>query len=148
MAYATFDARTFSVADYGAIDSGLTNEDKRLITITAIDRYDDWVKDGTYNAKKDAAAKILLERASQIYPDIKTDLISYEVATPLTNERYTHNSKGAIYGYAQTINQSGRFRKKFAKILPNIINASAWGEIGGGYSGAIYGGFIAAKHIK
>jgi prolycopene isomerase len=60
-------------------------------------------------------------------------------------ERYTKNPKGAIYGFMQTSTQSGRYRKKFASILPNILNASAWGEIGGGYSGAMYGGEFAAK---
>jgi phytoene dehydrogenase-like protein len=146
--YAGFDKKPFSIANYGAIDSALANKDKRFVMLCAIDKYENWIKDENYEAKKDEAAKILIERAAKIYPDIKKDLISYEAATPLTNERYTKNPNGAIYGYAQSVNQSGRERKKFAKILPNVINASAWGEIGGGYSGAFYGGIVAAEYVK
>ncbi|MEY4503756.1 MAG: hypothetical protein RL154_48 [Pseudomonadota bacterium] len=146
--YDGFEKKPFGLADYGVIDSGLSFEDKRLVMISTADSYENWIKDENYEAKKDEAAKILIERAAKIYPDIKEDLISYEAATPLTNERYTKNPQGAIYGYAQSVNQSGRNRKKFAKILPNVINASAWGEIGGGYSGAFYNGIVAAGYVK
>lgn len=146
--YTPFDTRPFSIADYGAIDSGLSDgKDLRLVTIFALDRYDDWVNldKESYKEQKEAAAKILLKRAAEVYPDILESIHSYEVATPLTMERYTKNPKGAIYGFMQNVAQSGRHRKKFASVLPNLLNASAWGEIGGGYSGAMYGGEFAAK---
>ncbi len=148
--YLPFEKRAFSITDYGAIDSGLSDEDKRLLVIFVTDNYDDWssLDAKEYQNKKIAAAQTLIKRASQIYPDIEVDMLSYEAATPMTNERYTKNPKGAIYGYAQTLPQSGRFRNKFAKILPNLHNASAWGAIGGGYSGAIYGGLMVGKKIK
>ncbi len=148
MAYSDFNTRLFGIADYGVIDSGLSKEDKRLVMIVAMDRYEDWHDAANYEIKKDEAAKILIDRAAKIYPDIKENLISYEAATSHTNVRYTKNPNGSIYGYAQSIAQSGRARKKFAKILPNVINASAWGEIGGGYSGALYNGIIAAGYVK
>lgn len=148
--YLPFEKRAFSITDYGVIDSALSDEDRRLLVIFVTDNYDDWssLDAEEYKQKKIAAAQTLIKRASQIYPDIEHDMLSYEAATPMTNERYTKNPKGAIYGYAQTLPQSGRFRNKFAKILPNLHNASAWGAIGGGYSGAIYGGLMVGKKIK
>lgn len=119
----------------------------RLVAIFATDRYDDWANldEVIYEERKKEVAETLLKRAAEIYPDILESIHSYEAATPITMERYTKNPKGAIYGFMQTSTQSGRYRKKFASILPNILNASAWGEIGGGYSGAMYGGEFAAK---
>lgn len=146
--YAPFEKRPFAIADYGAIDSGLSNgKDLRLVAIFATDRYDDWANldEVIYEERKKEVAETLLKRAAEIYPDILESIHSYEAATPITMERYTKNPKGAIYGFMQTSTQSGRYRKKFASILPNILNASAWGEIGGGYSGAMYGGEFAAK---
>lgn len=148
-AYLPLEERSFSITDYGVIESSLSEEDKRLVVIFAADIYDDWsaLDKESYLQKKNAAAQTLIKRAAKIYPDIALDMISFEAATPLTNERYTKNPKGAIYGYANTQNQAGRFRAKFAKILPNIRNASAWGAAGGGYSGAIYGAVMATKKI-
>jgi phytoene dehydrogenase-like protein len=148
--YEQYENRSFNITDYGAIDSGLSLIEKRQISIFITDKYENWANltREEYEAKKEEVGIILIKRAIEIYPDIKDNIISFEVATPLTNERYTKNSNGSIYGYAQNMNQSGRYRKKFHKIVPNLINASAWGMIGGGFSGTIYNGFIAAKEIK
>lgn len=148
--YDKYENRSFNITDYGAINSGLSHIEKRQISIFITDKFKDWANltKKEYEVKKEELAQILIKRAIEIYPDLKDNIISYEVATPLTNERYTKNSNGSIYGYAQNINQSGRYRKKFHKLAPNLINASAWGMIGGGFSGAIYNGFVAAKEIK
>ena len=59
-------------------------------------------------------------------------------------DRYTLNPEGAVYGFAQTPS-----RKAFdiTKLPDNLHFASAWGRTGGGFSGAIYGGYLCAINI-
>lgn len=149
--YGDIEKREFSIADYGTIDSGLSEGDSRVVTLFTMDRYDDWsgLSHEAYEAKKQHFAEVLLERLGKVYPEIKANIISYEAATPLTMERYTKNTKGSIYGFTQSLEQSGRAREKFETILPNLYNASAWGSIGGGYSGVMISGeLVAQKALK
>ncbi len=63
------------------------------------------------------------------------------MATPYTIKRYTLNPDGAVYGFAQT---PGKKVIDASKLPDNIHFASAWGKTGGGFSGAICGGYICA----
>ncbi len=56
----------------------------------------------------------------------------------------TLNPGGAVYGFAQT---PARRIIDPNSILPNLHFASAWGKTGGGFSGAIYGGYLCAYNI-
>jgi all-trans-retinol 13,14-reductase len=89
-------------------------------------------------------ASVFTERLGKLIPGIK-DVIEYcEVGTPSTLKRYTLNTGGAVYGFAQTPS-----RKVIdTSVLPdNLHFASAWGKTGGGFSGAIYGGYLCALAI-
>jgi phytoene dehydrogenase-like protein len=94
-----------------------------------------------YLAKKADAAAVLTGRIEKIIPGI-TEIIDYmEVGTPYTCKRYTLNPEGAVYGFAQTPEKKGID----TSMLPgNLLFASAWGKTGGGFSGAIYGGYLCA----
>ena len=73
------------------------------------------------------------------------DAIEYaEIGTSLTVKRFTLNPEGAVYGFAQNPGKS----TEYLKALPeNISLASAWGKFGGGFSGAILGGYMTAKDL-
>jgi phytoene dehydrogenase-like protein len=97
-----------------------------------------------YNKKKEETAKIFIERLKNLIPGIASEIEYYEVGTPATIKRYTLNPGGAVYGFAQipdkpAINITG--------IFDNLHFASAWGRIGGGFSGVICGGFLCAVNI-
>ncbi len=93
-------------------------------------------------------AQILLERLNKQFPGIRDSIEYYEVSTPKTIQRYTMNPTGSVYGYAQTLEQTGtkRFRNNF--LLPNLYFASAWAFPGGGFEGSITGGFLAALQMN
>jgi all-trans-retinol 13,14-reductase len=89
-------------------------------------------------------ADSFIARLEKIIPGIK-DIIEYcEVGTPATVKRYTLNPGGAVYGFAQSPS-----RKVFESFKPleNLHFASAWGKTGGGFSGAIFGGYMCAFSI-
>ena len=63
-----------------------------------------------------------------------------EIGTPLTNIRYTSNTRGAIYGWDQTLNNSGNRRFPNKTPVKNLYLAGAWTSPGHGYGGVIPSG--------
>lgn len=141
-----FALRSFTFIDYSQIDSMLAPEGKSVGTVCCIDYLSDWesLDSKTYNAKKEQVASAFIERLEKMIPGIKSIIEYYEVGTPVTMKRYTLNPGGAVYGFAQT---PGRKEIETSLLPENIHFASAWGRTGGGFSGAIYGGYLCAINI-
>ena len=141
-----FSKRSFIFVDYSQIDSGLTAGEKSVGSICCIDYLDGWngLGRGDYLAKKEHVASVLIDRLDKIIPGIKGMIEYYEVGTPATIERYTLNPGGAVYGFAQT---PSKRNIDPVKSVDNLHIASAWGKTGGGFSGAIYGGYMCAFSI-
>ena len=141
-----FSSRSFIFVDYSQIDSGLTAGEKSVGSICCIDYPDGWngLGRGDYLAKKEHVASVLIDRLDKIIPGIKDTIEYYEVGTPATIERYTLNPGGAVYGFAQT---PSKRNIDPVKSVSNLHIASAWGKTGGGFSGAIYGGYMCALNI-
>ena len=142
--------RGFVFVDYSKIDAKLAPEGKNVAVICAADYLSDWegLSEEDYRSKKEKVAETLLQRLENRFPGIGDCIEYYEVGTPKTIQRYTLNPKGSVYGFAQTPQQSGfkRFRDNF--LIPNLYFASAWAFPGGGFSGAIIGGFLAALKMN
>ncbi len=146
---AGFNKRSFVFVDYGMIDSGLAPDGKAVGVICTMDYYSDWdnLDKDAYKSRKEEIKNILIERLEKQLPGIK-EIIEYaELSTPKTIERYTLNPAGSPYGYAQTLNQSARNRLKTRSGIPGLYYASAWSTPGGGFSGAIYSGYVGALAV-
>jgi phytoene dehydrogenase-like protein len=141
-----FSKRIFTFVDYSQIDSGLAPEDKSAGTVCCIDYIKDWegLDRKEYYSKKEHVASIFMERLEKLIPGIKNVIEFYEVATSSTIKRYTLNPDGAVYGFAQTPSKRAI---DLTKLPDNLHFASAWGKTGGGFSGAIYGGYLCAINI-
>ena len=141
-----FAKRSFTFVDYSQIDSGLAPAGKSVGAVCCIDYLSDWDKldRKEYYARKEQVASVFTERLEKIIPGIKNTIAHCEVATPSTVRRYTLNPGGATYGFAQL--PSRKVIDPY-KILDNLHFASAWGKTGGGFSGAIYGGYMCANNI-
>lgn len=141
-----FSRRSFIFVDYSQIDSGLAAGGKSVGAICCIDYLEGWtgLERKEYVAKKEHVASVLIDRLDAVLPGIKGSVEYYEVGTPATVKRYTLNPGGAVYGFAQTPS-----RKVIdpLKSVGNLHIASAWGKTGGGFSGAIYGGYLCAYNI-
>jgi all-trans-retinol 13,14-reductase len=116
---------------------------KSVGTICCIDYLKDWedLDRTTYISKKEQVAWTLIKRLEKLIPGVGNIIEYYEVGTPYTLKRYTHNPGGAVYGFAQT---PSRKVIDTSKLPDNLHFASAWGKTGGGFSGAIYGGYLCA----
>jgi phytoene dehydrogenase-like protein len=141
-----YGKRIFTFVDYGQVDSSLAHEGKSTGALCCIDYLADWesLSEKEYKAKKEEVAKIFIQRLEKIIPGITCEIEYYEVATPLTIKRYTLNPAGAVYGFEQR-----PFKPAIdtTKIFDNLHFASAWVRTGGGFSGAIYGGYFCALNI-
>jgi phytoene dehydrogenase-like protein len=146
---ADFDKRGFVFVDYSRIDSGLGTDGKSLGVICTVDYIDEWegLDAEAYRMKKDSLAQSFIRRLERIIPGIGKEVEYVEVGTSKTIQRFTLNPGGALYGYAQTPEQSGMLRLPNRSKVPNLYFASAWSNPGGGFTGAILSGWFCAREI-
>jgi len=141
-----FTSRSYTFIDYGQIESALAIKGKSVGAVCCIDYLKDWehLDEKQYKNKKEEVAKIFITRLEKLIPGITEKIEYYEVGTPRTIKRYTLNPGGAVYGFAQT---PGKQAIETSGIFENLHFASAWGKTGGGFSGAIYSGYLCAYNI-
>lgn len=141
-----FARRSFTFVDYSRIDSGLAREGKGVGAVCCIDYLEDWENLGReeYDEKKEYVARSFIRRLGELIPGFEDALAYYEVGTPVTVKRYTLNPGGAVYGFAQ--NPGRKYIDSFPPV-ENLHFASAWGRTGGGFSGAIAGGYLCAFNL-
>lgn len=105
----------------------------------------------TYKKLKEKAMNAIIDTASNLIPNIKEFIEYKDAATPLTYERFTHNTDGASSSW------SWNPKKKFYKetMSPNIKTpvknlyiGSCWASQFGGIPGAISAAYECAKKIK
>jgi phytoene dehydrogenase-like protein len=144
--HSDFDTRSFTFVDYSQVDSALAPEGKSVGAVCCVDYLDDWsnLDKKEYAARKNKVADTFTRRLDNIIPGFAEAVEYVEVATSRTVQRYTMNPGGAVYGFAQNPSKSAGYLEK----LPdNIFLASAWGKFGGGFSGAIFSGYMTAFDI-
>jgi phytoene dehydrogenase-like protein len=126
--------------------SGLAPAGRSVGGVCCIDYLADWENLGKqeYEARKEYAAQAFIDRLDKIIPGFRGIVDYYEVGTPVTIKRYTLNPGGAVYGFSQT---PARKQVDNLKSLENLHFASAWGKTGGGFSGAICGGYLCAINV-
>ena len=141
-----FSERSFTFVDYAQLDSGLAPEGKGVGAVCCIDYLEDWegLSKSGYKEKKEEAALAFISRLEAIIPGFRDALEYYEVATAHSVQRFTLNPGGAVYGFAQTPERPGR---KVEPPLENMAFASAWTKTGGGFSGAIFSGYLTAMEV-
>ena len=141
-----FLKRSFIFVDYGQIDSGLAPAGKSVGAVCTVDYLKEWenLARNDYKTRKDKVVSLFIDRLENLIPGIKNFIEYSEAGTSATVKRYTLNPGGAVYGFAQT--PSRKLFESFKKI-DNLHFASAWGRTGGGFSGAIIGGYLCAYNI-
>jgi prolycopene isomerase len=142
---------------YDGTLSGRSNaRPKRTVTLMTLapwEHQDTWGTRGAlagysrnaeYRRIKDDAARTLLARAERRFPGLSAAVRHLDVATPLTNHRYTGNPRGAIFGSAQRFDNTILSRLEAETPLENLWLAGAWTNPGGGQSAALISGLDAA----
>lgn len=135
---------------YDNIYKGFSPPGKNTINLMVLQGYDHWKKyeadywkgnKEAYRAEKERMANILIDQAEKkLLPGLSKAIAIKEIGTPLTNIRYTGNYRGAIYGWDQTLDNSGPSRLPHTTPVKNLYLSGAWTSPGHGYSGVIWSG--------
>jgi len=105
----------------------------------------------TYKRLKDKVKNVLIEKTTAIIPDLKKYIEFDDAATPLTYERFTHNTDGASSAWSWNPNK--RFYEKIMGTniktpVKNLYIGSCWATQIGGVPSAINAAYRCAKKIK
>jgi all-trans-retinol 13,14-reductase len=135
---------------YDAVYPGYSPKGKNTLNLLTLQGYDPWEKyekdyfagrKSEYNRAKKRMADILIQKAEKsILPGLSKAIEVSEIGTPLTNLRYTGNHRGAIYGWDQTVTNSGGNRVGHSTPIKNLYLAGAWSKPGHGYGAVIPSG--------
>jgi len=135
---------------YDNLYKGYSPEGKNTLNIMTLQGYDPWQKfeadyfagkKDAYRAEKEQMADIMIQKVEEtLLPGLRQAIETIEVATPLTNVRYTSNYRGAIYGWDQTVENSEPRRLPHKTPIRNLYLAGAWTRPGGGYGAVIPSG--------
>ena len=79
-----------------------------------------------YAALKERLADRLVARASAVIPGLGEAVVVRKVATPMTMERYTFNTGGAAFGWANIPQQCGAHRPGPRTPVRNLYLAGHW----------------------
>jgi len=93
-----------------------------------------------YEAKKEEVARQIIDLLDRRYPGLASQVEMYNVATPVTFERYTNSWQGAYMGWRLTAQTA---KIQMSKTLPGLNNfylIGQWVEPGGGTPAAVMSG--------
>jgi all-trans-retinol 13,14-reductase len=147
----------YGVMLYDNLYKGYSPEGKNTINILVLQGYDHWEKyeadyrkgnKKEYKAEKERMADILIKKVEEtVLPGLSESIEVKEIGTPLTNWRYTRNYRGAIYGWDQTMNNTGPNRVPHTTPIENLYLAGAWTQPGHGYGAVIPSGLMCFGEI-
>lgn len=135
---------------YDNLYRGYSPNGKNTINIIALQGYDHWKQyeadyykgsKSSYRAEKQRMAKVLISKVEEtLLPGLSNSIQVMEAGSPLTHARYTRNYRGAVYGWDQTLDNSGPNRLPHKTPIRNLYLAGAWTTPGHGYGGVIFSG--------
>ena len=141
---------SYNLVLYDNLYAGYSAAGTSTLSIVALCDYAPWQafeadyragRKAAYQAQKERWTEILIRRAeNELIPQLRSMIEVKEAATPLTNWRYTGNSRGAIYGFEQSMENAYMNRIANKTPIPGLYLAGAWGNPGGGYAGVLRGG--------
>ena len=145
------EERSFVLVDYSTIDSGLTEDDdpRSFGVLTGASYMSEWenLTPEEYKAKKEKLAQDLIKKVEEFYPHFRDNIDYYEVATPKTIKRYIKTPSGVAYGYKQNAYLKQSRAPRESHTVKNLHYTGAWAFPGGGFTGALIGGYFTAKNI-
>lgn len=140
----------FCATLYDNVFEGYSPAGKNTVSLMTLQGFDHWqpfedaYRKGdkvAYRKEKERMAEILIRQAERVLlPGLSKAIQVREVATPLTNVRYTGNYRGAIYGWDQTLDNSNPRRLPHSTPVRNLYLSSAWTSPGGGYGAVLQSG--------
>jgi phytoene dehydrogenase-like protein len=105
---------------------------------------------GVYRTLKDQATDAVVENAYSLIPDLRKYIEFEDAATPLTYERYTHNTEGATSAWSWNPERkfySRMYGTNITTPVRNLLIGSCWASQLGGVPGAVGAAVRCVKKI-
>jgi phytoene dehydrogenase-like protein len=148
---------SFGITFYDSLFEGYSKPGTSTLHLSFLSGYEPWRKFETdyragrkqaYNKEKERWVDALIRRTEkELIPGLSSMIEAKESATPLTCWHFTRNTEGSIYGFEQALNNAYTNRIDNRTPVKGLYLASAWGNPGGGYVGALKGGQITFGNI-
>jgi prolycopene isomerase len=137
------------VTCYNTVDPQISPPGTSMVVLTSLFRGEPWVTldPERYVSTKMQVADAMIRDAERIAPDIRKYAEVVEVATPLTNVRYTGNLGGSIYGFGNEPTYHTVLRQGYRGPLKGLYFVGAWTQPGGGFEPAITSGILGAAMV-
>lgn len=138
-----------AVTAYNAIDPDFSPPGTTCAVLTLIARADPWlkIKPEEYAKTKDLVAGRVIKLAERLSPELSDHIEEMEIATPLTNARYTSNVAGSIIGFNETFQGTGLERMPARGPLEGLYFSNAWVNIGGGFETVMESGYLTTRQV-
>jgi phytoene dehydrogenase-like protein len=150
-----FEKTTCTLYSPSLLNSALAPEGKSSLMLQVI-APKGWMNDwgggdrGVYRTLKDQATDAVVENASSLIPDLRKYIEFEDAATPLTYERYTHNTEGATSAWSWNPERkfySRMYGTNITTPVRNLLIGSCWASQLGGVPGAVGAAVRCVKKI-
>lgn len=145
----TMDPSNVAVTAYNSVDPEFSPPGTSSIVVTCIGFADPWMKlspEGYIDAKTRVGEKALA-LAERVAPGLREHIEVLELATPITNMRYSQNLGGSIIGFDETFAGTGTTRMPPSGPIEGLYLSGAWVNIGGGYEPSLYSGYLTSRKV-
>jgi all-trans-retinol 13,14-reductase len=132
--------------DYSRIDSGLNQAGPYLGSLCGMDRIANWqhLSAEDKQARKTLWTERLIADLDREFPGLAKAVVHREMATAETMAHYLNTPDGAVYGFAPEREGSNPLGVTARTTIKGLWLASAY-AFGGGFTGAMMGGALAAR---
>jgi len=113
--------------------------------LTQKDEHGNYIRNDEYRKLKNDIAEILLQRVEELVaPGLRSHILFYDVATPVTHHRYTGNKNGSMMGAKPGRENMQSKIAHYRTPIKNLLLSGHWAELGGGVPIAVKAGANAA----
>jgi prolycopene isomerase len=116
--------------------------------MTEKDENGNYIRNEAYQQLKTEIAELIIRRVEEkIAPGLRSHILFYEVATPITHHRYTGNRNGTMMGAKPGRENMQNKIAHYRTPIKNLLLGGHWAELGGGVPIAVKAGTNAALLI-
>jgi prolycopene isomerase len=115
---------------------------------TEKDAEGNYIRNDAYQQLKTEIAEIIISRVEEkVAPGLRSHILFYDVATPVTHHRYTGNKNGTMMGAKPGRENMQNKIAHYRTPVKNLLLGGHWAELGGGVPIAVKAGTNAALLI-
>ncbi|MBN2033572.1 MAG: NAD(P)-binding protein [Deltaproteobacteria bacterium] len=138
-----------TVTAYNIADPEFSPPGTATVVITMGAHGEPWLRLSSheYLETKRRLASKAMDLAEIVAPGLRNHIEVLDIATPITNARYTENPGGSYTGFAENRQCSTLGRIPSRGPLAGLYFANAWVNMGGGFMPSILSGFLAGQDL-